>query len=421
MSKNTFQDIVKIKNSPKISINQKKIFHSDIKKNTPIPLNLSNTKEKRSVSNNMLWFVALISVIFLFFAMSFLFSTATITINPKIKDFVLNKTIVATKSTNTDVLSYDLVSLSGEEVKEISGGEEKDWEVYAKGSILIYNTFSASPQALSENTRLEGSNGKIYKTKNKVIIPGMLKNKTPGKIGVEIYGEKAGEYFNSGPLDFKILGFKGTAKYQKFYARSVGDITGGLIGKSRQVSDIDKENAIKELKDILFKKLLEKAKNQTPKNFVLLNNAAYINIDEENIVPAKVLNNFSISIKGTFYGILFNKNKLEKEIINESLDKNENVDVFVSNIEDLSVASFDKSLITLDEVKEMTFNLSGTAKIVWNIDKEKLVADLLGKSKNDFNQILTQYTNINSANLIIKPIWRSSIPNKSKSIKVIIN
>jgi len=419
----TFQDIVKVKKNREEDY--KKIIFSKTLNKIPPPMDdFPSTKQEKPKSYRTLWFVALISVVFLFFAISFLFSSATVTINPKTKDFVLNKTLTATKSTSTDSLSYDLVVLSGEEKKEVKGGEEKDYLEYAKGSVLIYNSFSSLPQPLSIDTRLEGSNGKIYKTKIKVVVPGMEKSGTPGKIGVDIYGAEVGDAYNSTPLDFKILGFKGTSKYSKIYARSVGDITGGLKGKSSQVSDVDKTNALKELNDTLFMKLFQKAKNQIPPDFVLLNGATFLNVDEENMIPAGTPGNFTISIKGTFDGILFNKEKLTKEVVKAFSDANSGTDVtnvYVSNIESLSISSFDQNLVTLDSMKDITFNLSGTAKIVWKIDADKLVADLLGKSKKDFTQILSAYPDIDSAVLSIKPVWKNSFPDKIGKIKVIIN
>jgi hypothetical protein len=424
MPKNTFQDIIKIK----------------IVKSPPpiIGDNFPEVKEKKRIPHNTLWFVALISVIFLFFAVSFIFSNATVTINPKTKDFTLDKTLTAVKNTDTaQGLTYDLVVLSGEEQKTVLGGEEKDWEISATGTALIYNAFSSSPQPLAINTRLEGSNGKIYKTKTKVVVPSMLKN-VPGKVEVDIYGEKAGSDYNSGPLDFKVLGFKGNPKYSKIYARSVGDITGGLSGKSSQVSDDVKASTYKELKDTLFTKLFQKAKDQTPADFILLKDAAFLNINEEDITPAETAGSFILIVKGTFNGILFNKDKLEKEAISESLAQNVNTnttttngstdttntsnpDVYVSNIENLSISSFNKTLITLDDMKDITFNLSGTIKIIWKVDENKMVADLLGKSKNDFNQMLSGYQSVDSASMTIKPIWENSFPTKSAKIKIIVN
>jgi len=65
--------------------------------------------------------------------------------------------------------------------------------------------------------------------------------------------------------------------------------------------------------------------------------------------------------------------------------------------------------------------LSGLAKIVWKIDVDKLIVDLLDKPKKDFNQILSQYPNINSALVKLSPPWIQSLPSKTKDIKVIVD
>lgn len=421
MSKKILQDVIKIKNSKKIGENQKETISPEVFNKSDLPNVFIGKKQKEKISNNMLWVVAFIAIIFLFFAISFLFSNATITINPKTKDFALDSKFTAIKNAKTDELSYDLVILSGEESKNVEGGEEKDYSEYARGKVLIYNIFSSSAQTLSEDTRLEGSNGKIYKTKSKVIVPGMLKNGVPGKVGVDIYGAEAGEEYNSVPLDFKILGFKKTPKYSKFYARSVGEIKGGLKGKSRQISESEKENIIKELKDTLFAKLFQKAKDQTPKDFVLLEKATFLDVNEENIKPLSNEGSFNIGVKATFSGILLDKQKLEKEIINESLGEDDKSDVYISNIEDLIFSSSDKQIITLNDTKEITFKLVGTAKIVWKVDTEKLTENLLGRNEKDLGKILLQYPNIDSANSKIKPIWENSFPKKNKDIKIIVN
>jgi hypothetical protein len=429
MSKKIFQDVVKIKTEKKIERPEKKASYSDIKlntrKDTQLPvvekINKINTKKRKIISPNMLWFVALIAVVFLFFAISSLFSSAVVNIVPKTKDFNLDKTLTAVKDVNVGALSYDLVVISGEESKELKSGEEKDYLEYAKGKVLVYNSFSSSPQIFSKDTRLEGSNGKIYKTKSQVIVPGMKKDML-GKIDVEIYGSEVGETYNSSPLDFKIYGFRGTSKYTKFYARSVGDITGGLKGKSRQVSQFDKENAIKELKENLSNKLFQKAKDQIPKNFVLLKDAMYLNVDDESETPADNNGNVVVRLKGTFNGIIFNKENLEKEILTASLSKDDNTDAYVSNMESLIFSKPDKELITLNDMKDITFNLSGNPKIVWRVDDNKIKEELFGKNKDDFNQVLAGYIKIiDSANLKVKPVWQKSLPLNSKKIKIIVN
>ena len=424
MPRHTLEDMVKIKRVQTPQGDQRKIFYSEPSRARPPRDDLFEREPKKKASYNLLWLVALISVVALFFAISFLFSNATVTVNPKIKDFVLNKTFTATKEESADGLSYDLVVLSGEEKKEVAAGEEKDYLEYAKGSVLIYNSFSSTTQTFSVDTRLLGSNGKIYKTGSKVTVPGLGNNGLPGKISVDIYGEKVGEAYNSPPLDFTILGFKGTPKYTKFKVMSVGEIAGGLSGKSRQVSDADKTNAIKELADTLGAKLFTKAKNQIPKEFILLKDATYLNIDERTMTPSATPGNFTLDVRGTFNGILFNKEKLTREVVKAFSVGNTDTDVsntYVSNIETLSFSDSNLDSTNISNAGDITFTLTGSVKIVWQVNAEKLIGDLLGRNKKEFTQILAQYPNIDSADLQVKPVWQSSLPSKSQKIKIIVN
>ncbi|KKP64072.1 MAG: hypothetical protein UR62_C0021G0010 [Candidatus Nomurabacteria bacterium GW2011_GWF2_35_12] len=72
-------------------------------------------------------------------------------------------------------------------------------------------------------------------------------------------------------------------------------------------------------------------------------------------------------------------------------------------------------------MKNIGFTLSGIPKIVYKVNEEKFTADLLNKKKKDFNQILAQYPNISSAELIFRPFWKASFPEKSESIEIIVN
>ncbi|MFA6523942.1 MAG: hypothetical protein WC264_01185 [Candidatus Paceibacterota bacterium] len=425
MSKNLLQDIIKVKYVKKekeevpqrIERPESRIFSRPKFSEPEFTEEEDNKKPRYS-----LWIVALVSIVFLFFAISFLFSGAKITINPKTKDISLNQNFSAVKdSNNSDTLSFDLVAISGEENKIVQVDEEKDLLVKAEGIVVIYNAFNSSSQTLDIDTRLEGSNGKIYKTKEKIKVPGMTKDGKPGSVEVGIYGVEAGEEYNSTPLDFKIFGFKGSSKYDKFYARSKGEIIGGIIGKFYQISDTEKVAVVNELKDTLKTKLLEKINDQIPNGFVLFKDAVFLNINNENQSFVSKDNQVPVNIKGTLYGFLFNGEKLTKKIIETDVEDYDGSDVYISNLSNLIFSISGGEIASFKDVKNIDFNLSGTAKIVWNFDGEKLITDLLGKKKKDFNQILTLYSNIESADLVIKPAWKNSFPDKSKDIKIIVN
>lgn len=414
MPKNLFQDMVRIKRAKKEvkKLEAKPVSEPRIEKTIKIV--------ERKKPRYKLWFVAFISLIFLFFALSFLFTRAQVAVIPKIKDVVLNENLSASKG-STDSLSFDLVVISGEEQTVLPTNKQEDVTTISEGVAVIYNVFSSSPQTLNIETRLEGSNGKIYKTKSKVVVPG--KTSKPGSVEVKIMGSKAGPEYNSIPLDFKIAGFKGTAKYDKFYGRSKGDVSGGFRGKVGVVSKEEKDTATKALRTVLETKLLKKATDQIPSGFILFKNAVFLDlVNQDGPLAVSSDNTLTIKIKGTLYGILFDEKKLTQKIALNKIDKYDGSEVFIPDIRNL-IFSFAGNVVPTDfnSLKNTDFNLSGNAKIVWKVDMNKLVLDLLGKKKKEFGQILSQYGNISSASLVLSPMWRMSLPEKIKDIKVIVN
>jgi hypothetical protein len=348
-----------------------------------------------------------------------------VSVDPKTEDVVLNENLSADKDSNGSGLSFDSVVIPGEVSKNVPVTGEKDVSTAAVGTVLIFNAFSSSPQNLNVDTRLLASNGKIYKTQAKTIVPGMSKDGTPGQVEVGIYAEKAGQEYNSTPLDFNILGFKGTPKYYKFSVRTKTGttITGGFIGKAPDISPTDKATALGDLKTTLQAELLSKAIAQIPDGFILFKDAVFLNTDDSNLSSVyNQDNSATLTLNGTLTGIILSEKELTKKIAEDSILKYDESLVYIPNIKDL-VFSLPTQIdsTTLADMQTINFNLSGSAKIVWKLDENKFMSDLLGKPKNYFSQVLSQYPNINSAILTITPVWKMSIPDQDKDVKVIVN
>lgn len=374
-----------------------------------------------------IWLVVIVSSLFFLFAISYLFLRATVTVNPKTQDVNLTADLSASSQGGTDALPFDLIVIPGEEERAVEASEQKDVAEKARGVVIIYNAFSSASQRLDIETRLEGSNGKIYKTDKALVVPGM-KGSTPGSVVVGIHAAEAGAEYNSGPLDFTIFGFKGTPKYSKFYAISnindpttKGEIKGGFQGKTPFVSETQKGGLVAEMKAVLQAKLFKQAIDQIPAGFVLFPDAIFVRLDENQTEMVSVGEGAVIKLKGTLYGAIFNEEKLAEKVAETNIDGYEGNPVYVSNIRDLNFSLKNKESISLPDVKNINFSLLGAAKIVYRLDEDKLVAELLGKPKKNLPQILSQYPNIESANLTINPFWKKSLPDKSKDIKIIVN
>ena len=138
-------------------------------------------------------------------------------------------------------------------------GAAKSIERKAIGRVAIFNGFSESSQPLVAGTRLETPDGKIFRLKDRVVVPGATR--TEGEliatsIEADVIADKAGEAYNIGPVGkFTIPGFAGTQKFEGFYATSKDSMAGGFIGESKYPTAEDmraaKENAERQMKEVI--------------------------------------------------------------------------------------------------------------------------------------------------------------------------
>ncbi len=415
MSKGLMQDMVRVGTPLKLKEKSKILeFKGGVSLPKEKGVRKSNTKYR-------IFLLAIISIVALLFALSYLFTKAKITIIPKTISLDINDDISASKNSSQDSLAFDLVVLSGEETKKIIGGEMKEVSNKATGTVVIYNSYNSSSQALDIDTRLEGSNGKIYKTAKKVVVPGIKEGK-PGSVEVDIYASQGGESYNSGPIDYKIVGFNGTPKYTKFYARSKGDISGGFIGKIGIVSDLEKISAENELRAILESRLLAQIKEQIPDGFILFNDAIVLDIKDTNTT---FLGNddstITAKVKGTLYGFLFEKDELVKKLAEDSIEEYDGSPLYLENLAELSFNLKNREDIVVENIKTINFTLLGSLNFVFKVDTEKLAQEVMGKPKKEFNKILELYKNIDSTNLVLRPFWKRSFPEELEDIEIIVN
>lgn len=373
-------------------------------------------------SSRRIWVLTGISVLIFIFALSLLFSEAKITLDPRSQDVALNKNFFAAKGNLTNDLSFDLVVVSGEEKRTVEGTEEKEVSEPAEGVAVLYNNFSTASQRLDINTRLEGSNGKIYKTKTAVTVPGRKADGTPGSVEVGIYAAESGTAYNSAPLDFTIFGFRGTPKYSKFYGRSKGELSGGFSGTFKNLSESEQARVLTDMKEALEKLLLGKVEGSIPAGFILFPDATSLVVEGETVEPlSPEEGTVSLSVRGTLYGFLLEESRLTAKIADTTLDDYDGSEVYIAGLRDLDFTIYNQDALTFKDTRNITFSLSGDVKIVWRLPAEQIVKDMLGRRKKDFPQVLSRYPNVITGNVTLSPFWRRAFPEKADDIKIVIN
>jgi len=369
------------------------------------------SREARDYSWGM-WLLAGISVVFLVFSLSLVFSRAKITVEAKKMDLPIDAAFNLTK---TDGLIFEIATASGEETKIVTSETTVDFQRKATGQVLLYNTTNQDQKLLIE-TRLLTEDGKIFKTDKAVIMPKGSADK-PGSVKVGVTAEKAGEEYNVGLVDFKIFGFKGSAKYDKFYGRASLPLAGGLIGKRYTLTATEAEKLLIELKEALREKLIKQISLQTPSDYFVLPDIVFVDTTTasfESETPE-----ISVKATGQVYAVILNEKNLSKELAKKTNIELADAPVSIANLKDLVFALENKEGLK-NGSGEVSFSVKGDGNIVWVVDAASLKERLVGSRRKDFTAILADFPAIEKAELRVLPFWKRTLPASVKHIKVTV-
>ena len=154
------------------------------------------------------------------------------TITPKQNKTLVDAQFVAALDAGVGELTYEIMTIEKTDSKKIVAAGREEIEEKASGKIVIFNDFNTSSQRLIKNTRFETPEGLIYRINRSIVVPGQKTEdgeKVPGSIEVTVYADEAGDKFNISLTDFTVPGFKGSPRFEKFYARSKTPMAGGFI------------------------------------------------------------------------------------------------------------------------------------------------------------------------------------------------
>ncbi len=378
---------------------------------------------RRFLFRKRVWVSAIISVCALVAVLSIVFSGTKITVTPKVADFTVSSSYTASKDSVTN-LSFQVMSLKDTNTVSVAKSGTATAPTKSTGTVVLYNAYSTSPQNLLINTRLTRPDGKIYFTDKALTIPGFTTKDTvvtPGSIEVTVTAENSGEAYDSEATDFKILGFKGSAKYDKIYGRSKTALTGGTNELQNTITLAEATTAFEQAKGGLRDKLLEKARAQIPADFILYDDGVFITTDTLAPKVSSKEEQIPVVASGTLTAIFFSKATLTKTIMEEHLKAPVNAtDILITNLESLEFKIQNKQLIDPLTAKNITFSASGAPHALWQIDETKVKEALSGKPKSEVGTILESFPGILHARVTMRPFWATKLPTDPNEITLII-
>lgn len=401
---------------------------------------MDQKKDGRRLFGKIILWVAIFGFIGAFFYGLF-FHDAVLTITQKHLDVALKDQPFhaggENVGTSTDALSFQRMALSDEDSVSLAATGEKNVMSRSSGKVVIYNNFGPQTQRLIKNTRFQSADGKIYRINESVTIPGQktINGKVvPGSLEVTVYADAAGEEYNIGLVDFTIPGFKGSPRYEKFFARSKTPMTGGFFGLMKIVSESDIQKAKDTLSASLKEKLLATAMAQKPKGMVLYKDAVFYSFTDSSDNAASGNNaaddkkTVTLTVKGSLTAILFSAEELSKRIVRLSVSQTPDAPlntsgdhILVTNIEELLFVQKNNSTTSPQPPQEgdtFDFTLSGDAHAVWQIDSVALAEKLAGVKKTDYKTILAGFSEIEKATAEIHPFWKMKFPSDVSKIRV---
>lgn len=376
-------------------------------------------KNKNSLGRKIFYIIIVLILVFgaIFSLMA---STVTISVIPKTETKRTDANFIAISKNETGGVPFDVLMLEETKTGLVQATGKEEVKEKASGQILIFNNESKTSQRLIKNTRFETPEGLIFRIADSVVVPGQKEENgklVPGSIEATVYADQPGEKYNIPLSDFTIPGFKGSDRFNYFYARSKTPMTGGFEGVKNVASEEDLEAEKVRLSEELALKLKEDIKIQIPESFVLFDGAVFKK--SEFLGTEDLEKGVGVKEKVTIYAVIFNEKNLSTYIAENSLENYKGESILVSNLKDLNFEIKNREDVSPWLEGRFVFTLKGDTNFEWLFDVEKLKNDFVGKSKDSINEILSAYGSIESADVVIKPFWKQSFPRSTSNIEVI--
>ncbi len=353
-------------------------------------------------------------VVVAFLGLSY-FSGAVLAYTPKSAVLNFNNDVYSAAKSGDGELLYSVVKLSGDKGKSVAASGEKQVSRKASGVIVVYND-TPTEQKLIENTRFESTAGKVYRIQSAITVP--AKTATPGTLEVTVYADQAGDTYNSAPTDFTVPGLKGTPRYSTIYARSKSPISGGFVGVEKSVSDTDTLKARTELRSALTEELMAKAQAEVPADFILFPSLSSVTYEDLPQSAGADKSSATVNLRGNLYGIMFKKNDLAAKLASKKVTFAVADPVEFVSFDGLKLSFSGTSPADIISLNRISFKVEGSALLVWRTDEVALKADLLGKKKSEAANILKNYPTISSADVTLRPFWKSTFPATPEKVAI---
>ncbi len=370
--------------------------------------------------------ILILAFLFCYFTPPHLWGEAEIEIWPETESLTFEtKATIDSEGKNVDVSNKVIPGKTIVVEKTVSEEFPSSGEILkekkAEGIIRVYNAYSTSSQALVSNTRFISAEGKLFRSLERVTIPGGKYEGgklVPGELDVKVVADQSGPEYNITATTFSIPGFAGTAKYTKFYGKSSENMTGGLREKVPQVTQEDLYLAQKTLEERALKEsdTALKEKISSDPLLVLLKEAQASEILETFSLarPKEELEKFNFQVKAKSEALVFSTQDIEnfiKDFILSQIPESKKL-----HQESLKT-NYLPETINLKTGK-IILSLKAEAKIYSDINQTDLKRNLGRKSLAEAKIFLENQPHITKTQVRFWPFWVKKVPEDADKIEI---
>lgn len=401
---------------------------------TPTPINLNDRQDnmfmppnsksnkppqRRSYKKAVMVFVAL-ALITVVALVVVVLPSSNVTIYARSQTVARDLELVIDSNQDTvNAGSLTLPATKIDEVKQVSDSfnvnGKKEVGSKAQGRIAIYNLTGSAMNLRSSTTVLTVGNKTYYFVSD---INGINALESPSKDSnattADIVAADGGEDFNlPAGTRVEISNQSFGSQPQRLYAKTVTQVIGG---SSRYVSVVSKEDI-----EVAQKALINKAVEEVNKNLSdgrKLVDGAY-NVEVTNFTPDKPEGAestvFVASAEVKITGLAFNENDL-KSMVRGRLTQTLGTDKTLQAQDKDSVVYKIKNLDLTTGLMQLSIHYESQAKPT--IDKNGLITQLAGKSKEQASDILLTNPNIERVTINLAPSWQKSFPRITSKVRI---
>ena len=354
--------------------------------------------------------------------LSALLGKTVLTVYPQHREPNINSEFTAYPDKRQDALTYEVMTLDATSESQVKASGQVNVETQATGKIEIIKTTPGTERVI-KNTRFRAPDGKIFRIKESVVIPGSVNN-VPGTIQAEIFADQAGEEYNL-PIGtrFNVPGFEESGLgdlYNAIYAENKAAFTAGFRGPQFQIDETELGTARQALQVKLRDDLLARVEQEKPNGFLTFPGAVAITYNQ---LPAIEYGDDLVTIKeqAVLQIPIFKASDLGTYLAKEAVATYSGGTVRIDDPKALTfeyqAASTSASVIANEP--SLTFSLKGKPKLIWEYDAEKLKKDLAGLPKTSLSNAIAGNQSIESAKVSITPFWKRSFPDDSTKIVIL--